>query len=128
MGALEGRTLKKYKKYWDERASQDRTALEKLRRQALKVSKRLGKILISEFHAKKVVLFGSVLDKKSFKEDSDIDMAVAGLPVELYFAALGRLMMESPFDIDLKPMEDVSYLLKQRIAKGKVLYEKKSDS
>lgn len=97
MGALDGRIVKKYKKYWEQKASQDRIAREKLRQQALKISKRLGEILISEFHAKKVVLFG-------------------------------RLMMESPFDVDLKPMEDISYLLKQRIAKGKVLYEKKSDS
>ena len=125
MGALEDRKVKKYKKYWDERASHDKIAREKLRRQALKVSKRLGEILISDFHAKKVVLFGSILDKDGFREGSDIDMAVEGLPAELYFAALGRLIMESPFDIDLKPIEEVSPLLKQRIEKGKVLFERK---
>ncbi|HAK89101.1 MAG: hypothetical protein A2077_05815 [Nitrospirae bacterium GWC2_46_6] len=125
MGALEDRKVKKYKKYWDERASHDKIAREKLRRQALKVSQRLGEILISDFHAKKVVLFGSILDKDGFREGSDIDMAVEGLPAELYFAALGRLIMESPFDIDLKPIEEVSPLLKQRIEKGKVLFERK---
>ncbi len=128
MGALKDRTVKKYKKYWDEKASQDRIALEKLRQQALKVSQRLGEILISDFHAKKVVLFGSILDKDGFREGSDIDMAVEGLPAELYFAALGRLIMESPFDIDLKPIEDASVLLKQRILSGKVLYEKRDHS
>jgi predicted nucleotidyltransferase len=128
MGALEDRTVKKYKKYWDERASHDKIAREKLRRQALKVSKRLGEILISEFHAEKVVLFGSILDRDRFREGSDIDMAVAGMPAELYFAALGRLIMESPFDIDLKPIEDASVLLKQRILSGKVLYEKRNHS
>jgi len=128
MGTLGISTVKKYKKYWDEKASQDRIAREKLRQQALKISKRLGEILVSEFHAKKVVLFGSVLEKSYFKEGSDIDIAVEGLSKELYFAALGRLMMESPFNIDLKPVEDVSYLLKQRISKGKVLYEERDHS
>ena len=128
MGALEDRKVKKYKKYWDDRASHDRIAQEKLRRQALKVSRRLGEILINDFHAKKVVLFGSILDKDGFREGSDIDVAVEGLPVELYFAALGRLIMESPFDVDLKPIEDASVLLKQRILKGKVLYEKRDHS
>lgn len=73
-------------------------------------------------------MFGSILDKDGFREGSDIDMAVEGLPVELYFAALGRLIMESPFDVDLKPIEDASVLLKQRILKGKVLYEKRDHS
>ncbi len=52
------------------------------------------------------------------------DIAVEGLSKKDYFSALARLMMESPFEIDLKPIEDVSDLFKQRIAKGKVLYEK----
>jgi len=42
-----------------------------------------------------------------------------------YFTALARLMMQSSFDVDLKPVEDVSDLLRQRISKGKILYEKR---
>lgn len=37
-------------------------------------------------------------------------------------------MRETTFDVDLKPIEDLSDTLKQRIAKGKVLYEKREDS
>lgn len=120
--------VKKYKKHWDEKAAKDKLARERLRQEALKVSTRLGEILVSEFLAKKVVLFGSVLNEEYFKEGSDIDIAVEGLPAELYFTAIARLMMESPFEVDLKPMENLSVLLRQRVAKGKVLYEKRDNS
>jgi predicted nucleotidyltransferase len=120
--------VKSYKKNWAEKAKKDKLTREKLWHDALRVAKKLSDILSKDFHVKKVILFGSILDKDGFKEGSDIDIAVEGLSRDLYFAALGRLMMESPFDIDLKPAEDVSYLLKQRISKGKVLYEKRDHS
>lgn len=121
-------TLTEYKKYWDKKAVRDKMAGEKLRLEAERISERLKEILVREFRVKKVVLFGSVLCRGCFKEDSDIDIAVEGLPRHMYFAAAARLMMESPFFVDLKPTEDVTYLLKQRIAKGRILYEKRDDS
>lgn len=125
---METRVIRKYKRHWDEKAAKDKIARIKLRQEALKISKRLSDILAGEFGAKKVVLFGSVLSEEYFKEDSDIDIAVEGLCPEMYFSAIARLMMESSFNVDLKPMEDLSLLLRQRIAKGKVLYEKRVDS
>ncbi len=125
---METRIIREYKRHWDEKAAKDKLARIKLRQEALKISKRLSDILAGEFGAKKVVLFGSVLSEEYFKEDSDIDIAVEGLCPEMYFSAIARLMMESSFNVDLKPMEDLSLLLRQRIAKGKVLYEKRVDS
>lgn len=121
-------TLKQYKKYWNERAAKDEIKKENLRKDALKIAERLKEILIKEFHVKKVVLFGSVLEKGCFEEDSDIDIAVEGLPKKDYFSVLARLMTECPFEIDLKPIEDVSDLFKQRIARGKVLYAERENS
>lgn len=120
--------LRQYKRYWNERVAKDEIKKENLRKDALKIAERLNEILIKEFYVKKVVLFGSILQKRCFEDDSDIDIAVEGLPKKDYFSALARLMMESPYEIDLKPIEDVSDLFKQRIARGKVLYEKREDS
>jgi len=120
--------LQGYKKYWDRRAAEEEIAKEKIRAKAIREAKHLKDILVKEFSVKKVVLFGSVLEAGRFKENSDIDIAVAGLPKKLYFRALSRLMMESTFEIDLKPVEDVSELLRQRIKKGKVIYEKTENS
>ena len=121
-------SLAKYKKYWKDKAVKDEILKEKLRQKATGIAEISKNILVNEFSVNKVILFGSILEKGCFEEDSDIDIAVEGLAKEAYFTALARLMMESPFDIDLKPIEDVSKLLKQRIARGKVLYEKRENS
>ena len=117
----------KYKEYWDKKRSEEDIAGEKIRMKAVREAKNLKDILVKEFPVEKVVLFGSVLETGRFREDSDIDIAVAGLPKKLYFKALARLMMESNFEVDLKPIEDVSELLRQRIQKGKIIYEKRAN-
>lgn len=117
----------KYKEYWDKKRSEEDIAGEKIRMKAVREAKHLKDILVKEFPVEKVVLFGSVLETGRFREDSDIDIAVAGLPKKLYFKALARLMMESNFEVDLKPIEDVSELLRQRIQKGKIIYEKRAN-
>lgn len=117
----------KYKEYWDKKRSEEDIAGEKIRMKAVREAKNLKDILVKEFPVEKVVLFGSVLETGRFREDSDIDIAVAGLPKKLYFKALARLMMESNFEVDLKPIEDVSELLRQRIQKGKIIYEKREN-
>lgn len=118
----------KYKKRWDEISVNDKKKMEKARQKALREAEKLKDILVGEFYVRKVVLFGSIMDKGEFDEYSDIDLAVEGLSKEMYFAALGRLMLESDFNVDLKPVEDASNLLKSRIIAGKVLYEKRKNS
>lgn len=125
MRELSGCRVDIYKQGWDKRAEMDILVREKMRKDAMNVAGKLKDILVKEFSAEKVVLFGSVLKEGRFEEGSDIDIAVKGLDKKVYFKALARLMMESPFEIDLKPLESVSLLLNQRIKGGKVLYEKR---
>jgi predicted nucleotidyltransferase len=120
--------LRKYKKYWEEETRRSKVEKEKLRQDALKTVERLKDILIRDFSVKKIVIFGSVLQKGDFDESSDIDIAVEGLPRNAFFTALARFIMESPFEVDLKPIEDISDLLRKRISQGKVLYEKRNYS
>ena len=61
-----------------------------------------AKILKQKFGAKKVVAFGSLLDKDSFSPWSDIDLAVWGIPDSMFYAAVGTITGLSPifkFDI-----------------------------
>ena len=92
-------TLAAYKKSWDRIETAQKVKREKLRKEAMEIGKRLKDILVKEFSVKKVVLFGSVLETGRFKEDSDIDIGVEGLPKRLYFRAYARLMMKSPFAV-----------------------------
>lgn len=117
-------TFAEYMRHWDEMALRDASLREHLRKDALRTARNLVDILAREFRVTKVILFGSVVKEKSFDDFSDIDIAVEGLRKRAYFSALARLMMESQFEIDLKPIEDVSDLLRQRIEKGLLLYER----
>lgn len=118
-------TFQEYKRHWDQMALRDETLREGLREDALKTARRMARILVRDFGVTRVVLFGSAVREKSFDDASDIDIAVEGLMKRDYFTALARLMRESQFEIDLKPIEDVSGSLRQRIEKGMVLYEKR---
>jgi len=85
-------------------------------------------MLVRNYPVRKVILYGSVIEPGRFKKTSDIDIAVEGLPKKHHFEALALLMEASPFEVDLKPIEEVSELLRQRMVKGKVLYEKGTTS
>ena len=57
--------------------------------------------ILSEFGAERVYLFGSIVTRDKEAEIHDIDIAVAGLPAELFFRAYGRMMisLSHPFDL-----------------------------
>lgn len=116
--------ITKYKAGWEKEARRESAENEAARAQAMQIASKLSDILVSHYPVRKVILYGSVIEPGRFKKTSDIDIAVEGLPKKHYFEALALLMEVSPFEVDLKPLEDVSELLRQRIARGKVLYEK----
>jgi len=81
------------------------------------------RILSEEYKAERVILFGS-LARGEFRINSDIDLAVSGMPSENYFKALGHLLLESPYSLDLVTIEDAPNLLRQRIEEdGVILYD-----
>ena len=80
-------------------------------------------ILKQNFGAKKVIAFGSLLDKDSFTPWSDIDLAVWGIPGSKFYAAVGAITGLSPlfkFDI-VDPDTCKPALLEVIIADGKEL-------
>lgn len=77
--------------------------------------------------ARRVILFGS-LARGGFRVDSDVDLAVEGMPSDNYFHAVGELLRRCPCPCDLVTLERASPLLTQRIHEdGVVLYEGRSD-
>ncbi len=120
--------ITKYKAGWEERARRESAENEAARANAIQVAQSLTELLVRNYPVRRVILYGSVIEPGHFKKTSDIDIAVEGLPKKHYFEALALLMEVSPFEVDLKPLEDVSELLRQRIDKGRVLYEKRTNS
>ncbi len=90
-----------------------------------------ARILVERYGARRVWLFGSLLPGHVLHRESDIDLAVEGLPSNQYFPALARLWdvladanCELPFALDLVPLEDAQPSLVNFIhTEGKLLYE-----
>ncbi len=109
--------------YWQQRQVEVKKRNQGLAKQARQDARQIAAFLAKHYGVQKVVLFGS-LATGPFTADSDIDLAVAGLPVADFFQAYGELMALSDFIIDLKPLEKVDPHFYQRVmTQGEVIYE-----
>ena len=112
-----------YRKKWQERWAELERRCEERRKDAEAHAHKLADLLASAYEINKVVLYGSVLTPGAFREASDIDLAVEGLAKDRFFEAYGLLMRESPYNVELKPIEDLTPLIKARVLEGRTLYE-----
>ena len=115
-------TVEKYRRAWHKHAEETKGKNESRRQDALQCAKTLARMLVSRFGVKKVRLFGSVLNKDRFNKDSDIDIAVEGMGADNYFSAFAECQTLD-FPVDLIDVATATQLMKERIAKGMVLYE-----
>ncbi|MEN9564557.1 MAG: hypothetical protein RIR73_2801 [Chloroflexota bacterium] len=96
----------------------------RLRRlRAWRVARKAAKILKTEFDAKKVLAFGSLLYPSLFHAKSDIDLAVWGVDDKKYYRAVSVLLDIDPtISVDLISIEDARPALKKVIeAEGREL-------
>ena len=112
-----------YFAYW-QREKRRRAAIDK--QQADKARKSLSvlvEILVDHFHVTRIIVFGSLV-RGGFDEQSDIDLAVAGLAPQDFFHAYAVLNDYSPFAVDLKPLEDLDPSFRAKVERtGECLYE-----
>ena len=116
-----------YRTAWKERIKEDEKKRLVLFREAGAAAAHAARILIDEFDAQRVYLFGSLLTEEDFTEHSDIDLAVEGLKDESFFKALNRVWDALPkgMELDLVPMEDADEYVKTKIfSTGVILYER----
>jgi predicted nucleotidyltransferase len=110
---------------WMQRIRNDEKRAEVERKRAFTKAKKAAVFLAKKYDVDKVVLFGSVISG-TFNKASDIDIAVSGLPAEIYIRAIVELEELINANVDLKPIEECKGLIKDRIDQGLVIYEKKS--
>ncbi len=90
-------------------------------------ARRLSQRLVEDFSVESVYLFGSLVWSNVHAPETDIDLAVSGLPSERYLEAVGYLERESTFPVDLVDLNNVPDRLRQRIlAEGKKLNERET--
>ena len=80
-------------------------------------AKKVGSVLKSDFNAERTILFGSLTDPNRFNKNSDIDLAVSGIPDERFYAAVGAITgIVRNFKIDIVDLNDCKDYLKKAIA------------
>jgi uncharacterized protein len=112
-----------YVECWKHRLALQQEQNQALAHQARQKLPQLIQLLTDRFHATQIILFGS-LAKGTFRQGSDIDLAVAGIPPENYFSAIAATnRLSDSFPIDLKPLEDLDPHFFQRVIQtGEYLY------
>ena len=76
-----------------------------------------GAALLREAGAREVYVFGSVASGR-IHEGSDVDLAVSGLPPEVFYATMARLSSLFETSVDLVDLDEVSPFTTYLRAKG----------
>jgi len=87
-------------------ASVDRQAQERWQ-QAQQLAREAAQRLREEFGARRVVLFGSAVERSSFTRWSDVDLAVWGVPPECFYVAVAAVTgLSTEIAVDLVDPEE----------------------
>ena len=114
-----------YVEAWRERLALQESQRQLWAQQLQEVARACAHRLVRDFGARKVYLFGSLLDQGSVHARSDIDLAVEGLEGELYFEALSEVWKLLPpgVELDLVLLEQAWPGLAERVKTGGVLLD-----
>jgi len=93
---------------WRQRRHQAAVALAARIEAGRMAAQECARVLVEDFGAKRVWLFGSLVHQRRPHAGSDIDLAVEGLPALEYFPALTALwnLLPPAFELNLVPLED----------------------
>ncbi|MBI2901893.1 MAG: hypothetical protein HYY17_17045 [Planctomycetes bacterium] len=109
------------------RVSDHRERWEKLRLEAQAEARRLAGILIEEYGATRVWLFGSAAGEWIFHDYSDVDMIVDGLDGRTFTRAWSGLPKRSKFEIDLHERDEFKEADWKRLIPEPVLLAERKD-
>ena len=113
-----------YVRAWRERWRHERRADSAAARRARTISRKVARLLVRRYGARRVVLCGS-LARGDFRRGSDIDLAVEGVPAELFFeASAAAARAAGEFEVDVVPIESATRRYREWLAgEGIVLHD-----
>jgi len=83
-----------------------------------RLARKAAKILRENYHAKRVVVFGSLLSEKRFNQWSDVDVAAWDISPDLTFRAIGAIMdLDSSLVVNLVDVNSCPPALLETIEK-----------
>ncbi len=108
--------MAEYRAGYKKRQEIARKKLDKHFDLAWEIARQGADLLKKKFGAKKVAVFGSLVNQSRFHIHSDIDLAVWGIDEEDYLRALGYLLdLTTEFSIDLVRVEETREYLQKAI-------------
>jgi len=111
--------------------------IEKEKKRQIKLDKRFKQAwhdfdaivndIINKYNPKRIIQWGSLLNRKLFTEFSDIDIAIEGiLSAEIMFKIYGDILNLSDFQVDIVQIEKIEPEFADIIkGKGRTVYERK---
>jgi len=117
--------FREYVEAWRERLAWQESERQMWARQLQEVARACAHRLVRDFGARKVYLFGSLLDQEWVHDRSDIDLAVEGLKGRLYFKALSEVwkLLPAGVELDLVLLEGAWPGLAERVKTEGVLLD-----
>jgi uncharacterized protein len=108
--------LKQYVAHFRQQHTRDRLRLQHRYQQGWEQARIAADLLKTQYGAQQVFLFGSLLSSEAVHANSDIDLAIWGLPLERYSEAVGTLLLTiKGFSVDVVRLEMAQSSLKQSI-------------
>lgn len=105
-----------YKRTARLRQAQREQEMAERRERAWQVARQAARLLKEEYGATQVFVFGSLAHGAWFHPRSDVDLAAAGIPDELYFKAWNAVdYLDDSIEVDLVPLESAKEWVHQEV-------------
>ncbi|MBS0013534.1 MAG: hypothetical protein KFF46_06135 [Desulfobacterales bacterium] len=104
-------------------ARRNKAAADEKRRQRAekgwRVAETAAELLRKQFHADRIMVFGSLLRPEHFDERSDVDLAVRGVPDNLFLQAVAAVTsIDNDISVDLIQIEQAPESLRKQLENG----------
>jgi predicted nucleotidyltransferase len=117
-----------YRTYWRERAEREAAHRLELASKAHAEARRVAQMLVHDFGARRVYLFGSLAREGRFHERSDVDLAVDGIAPGRFFKAWAAAGAHANVPIELVDMDEVGEMMRKLILEyGELLCDAGTD-
>ena len=121
--------IAEYKRHWRERAAREAARRRELAPRARSEARRVAQVLVHEFGASRVYLFGSLVQDGQFQERSDVDLAVEGIAPERFFKVWAAAGARTDVPIELVDLDEVGEPMRTLILQyGELLSDADTDS
>ena len=88
---------------------------EERRERAVREAQNIADFLKRSYNARVIGIGSAFNSERTFRDDSDIDLVVEGIPADQFFSASARAADLTSFSLDLIPLESSTAALREAV-------------